>query len=771
MTHRELPQHDYPHRSLPTVTIWSLAAGVLLVAALAGPFLAGNIYTADDLGQFHLPIRAFYAQQLADRQSYDWMPQLFSGFYLTGEGQGGAYHPLHQLLYRAFPLQVALGLEYLIPYPVMMIGMWLMLRRRLGRNDVAIFGGLLFAFSSFTLLHFVHPNAVAIVAHVPWLLWAIDIVLTESMRRRVAMALVLIAMLTGSQILLGYPQYAWFSLVAEIAYATFLMVVYRKTPRTGCTSNANCHDCIGCAASTWPGVFIALGIGLLIGGIQFLPSIDAWLHSARLSADSSFAFWGSLHPLNVLQLVAPYMFAGRVLGDNTHEFGMYVGAVPLLLVVWMIARHRELGLMKPLAWSALGFAVVALWLSFGYYGNIYQLQTWLPVIGGFRFPCRYLVLFQLAVSICAAIGLALLIRSFRQARLDRTRHESKPFMALPRLRSRDFHPLWITAAVAVAVAVVGFKLRTEPYIGTLPAIAAGPAIFLAAAVLIVLTARGYALALTALILLTAVDLGYYGLSDSVFSRYDRLGDYVASASTPPADPSEGRVVGPLLSVEQPGVRMGDLLTLRGWQRADGYAGLEPKRQLDYHLLPALRVAGVRWVQRNPITEKIAGLVPRDDRWLEAPNPLPRARLVTKAVSSSEPAQDITKICPDTTALCEVPLAFTESTPGTASIVVDQPGTIAIDVECPDPQLLVLAEAIHPGWHVAIDDQPSQIYRVNGDFMGCTVPAGRHRVTFCFQPSSLRTGRLTSCLGLTLLTVCFIGLVYSPKPHVWKDDLS
>ena len=32
-----------------------------------------------------------------------------------------------------------------------------------------------FTFSSFCLLHFVHPNAVAIVAHVPWLLWAIDL--------------------------------------------------------------------------------------------------------------------------------------------------------------------------------------------------------------------------------------------------------------------------------------------------------------------------------------------------------------------------------------------------------------------------------------------------------------------------------------------------------------------------------------------------------------------------------------------------------------------
>ena len=79
-----------------------------------------------------------------------------------------------------------------------------------------MFGGLLFAFSSFNLLHFVHPNAVAVIAHVPWLLWAIDVALADSRRRRVAVATALIALLTGSQLLLGYPQYVWFSLMAEV---------------------------------------------------------------------------------------------------------------------------------------------------------------------------------------------------------------------------------------------------------------------------------------------------------------------------------------------------------------------------------------------------------------------------------------------------------------------------------------------------------------------------------------------------------------------------
>ena len=107
----------------------------MLLVVLAGPFLAGTVHTHDDLGAFHLPIRAFYAEQLARGEPFDWMPQLLSGFYLTGEGQLGGYHPLHMLLYRHLPFRAALGLEWLATYPFMLLGSWLFLRRALRRSD------------------------------------------------------------------------------------------------------------------------------------------------------------------------------------------------------------------------------------------------------------------------------------------------------------------------------------------------------------------------------------------------------------------------------------------------------------------------------------------------------------------------------------------------------------------------------------------------------------------------------------------------------------
>ena len=93
-------------------------------------------------------------------------------------GQAGTYHPLHWLLYRWLPLGAAFDLESSLNYPFLLVGTYLLLKRRLNQSAAALFGAAVFTFSGFALLHFVHPNAVAVAAHLPWLLWAIDVALT-----------------------------------------------------------------------------------------------------------------------------------------------------------------------------------------------------------------------------------------------------------------------------------------------------------------------------------------------------------------------------------------------------------------------------------------------------------------------------------------------------------------------------------------------------------------------------------------------------------------
>jgi hypothetical protein len=138
-------------------------------------------------------------------------------------------HPLHLALYRFLPLAVGIGLEILCSYLAVLTGMVLLLRRLGLSAEGAWFGGMVFAFSGFNLLHLMHVNAVAIVAHVSFLLAATHVLLTSGSRRARALAFGAIALLIASELLLGYPQYVWLTGVAE-AYFVLCLVAAGAAP-------------------------------------------------------------------------------------------------------------------------------------------------------------------------------------------------------------------------------------------------------------------------------------------------------------------------------------------------------------------------------------------------------------------------------------------------------------------------------------------------------------------------------------------------------------
>jgi hypothetical protein len=309
---------------------------------------------------------------------------------------------------------------------------------------------------------------------------------------------------------------------------------------------------------------------------------------------------------------------------------------------------------------------------------------------------------------------------------------------------------------SVVIALAGILLRHEAPISVWPAVLAGPLLIAAAVALTVCAARGARWAPIGLILLAAADLGYYGWSYAVGPHTAFLDQYVAAAVTPPG--GNDRVWAAPIRAERQGQHAGNQLTLAGWRRADGYAGLEPQRRLDYASLAALRVAGVRWVRG-------------DDGWSEVSHPLPRVRLVTQAVASDDPARDIDRIDPDCTALAEFPLALPVAPTGTATVTSDQPGRLAVHVACDAPQLLVVAESFHSGWRATVDGRPEAVLRVNGDFLGCLMEPGGHRVEFEFRPQSLQLGRLDSLLGLGFVSLMAIGGLRRTRPQPGEEHQS
>jgi len=662
-----------------------LACSVALLAPLLTPLLTGRVFVYNDLSWFHLPLRLLYQQALWAGDTELWTPSIFSGFYLHGEGQAGLFHPLHQLLYRAFPLGIAFNLELVANYPLAFAGMHWLLRRLDFSRAASLFGAMLFAFGGFNLLHYHHVNMVAVVAHMPWLLAAADVLIVEGKRRTVAIALAAIVLIIGSEVLLGFPQAVWWNVLSLSAFGPF------RAWDTG-----HWRRLLPCAG--------AVVLGVVLGGIQLLPTMDAAAHSMRAGLTPDFALTYSLHPSNLLQLWSPYAFerGAHSVGDYMwfHEFGIYSGAILTIAVAWTWIRRSALPERRALITWATALALIALILALGRYGGLAALLTYVPGLQSLRAPVRYIVLMQFALAILAAVTLDDLLAIVEGS--SETPQPSGLSLAL-----------WIplTLGIATTIALNGRLLPFGRHIFASAASAAPGVVIVAVVTLLVyLSARRARWALATLVIVTAADLGGWGVR-FIFREPPRtIADLTAAIAPAPVEPTETYAAAPAN-----GPYKANLLIVGGYRLTNGYVGLFPASQLPLDSEESLKLSGTRWVftedgVRHPFVGGVA-----------------RVRLL------DELGQEAT---------------------GTAVLTVDRPGRLVAQVDAPGRRVLALTERFHDGWSASIDGVKCPTMLVEGDFLGCVVDGGVHHVDFSFMPWSFVYGSIVSSIGAVLLIGVF-----------------
>jgi hypothetical protein len=704
---------------LSALTMSLLVACALLFGALAIPLVTGTIFPAGDMADWHLPTRFLYQRALQAGESFLWTSDLGNGLYLHGEGQAGMAHPLHLVLYRFLPLGVALNLEMLSSYAIALAGMWLLLRRLGFSAAPSIAGAMIFAFSGFNLLHLNHVNAVAVVAHIPWLIWASDLLLAGATPRLRAGGFAGVAVTLGSQFLVRFPQCVWMALVAAAWFAAFRLATGTPARRLLLLAGA-------------------LVAGAMIGGVQVLPTLDAARESYRATITSAFRLTFSLHPLNLVQLFSPYTFAKRIYApvaneQFVHEFGIYNGALSTLSVFWIAMRWSALR-RKPLSAALACLAVLGLILSLGRYGGLYPLLAHLPGVSGFRAPTRHIILTQFAFAGMAAVVLEDLIALSRRA----SSGSPEPL---------KWWPLGIPVAVSAALVLAGVALAhaggpaTDSYHLRGAAAVVGPLFMGTTAGLMALGAQGRRAALPLLAMLCATDLAAWGTRHVWAERPVPISAIGPMGGVPPAARPGDTVF--------PDIRNSATMNrfvLRELRSAAAYTALARPRPAVLDEEQQMRVAGVNWVWTPSAWEKVE-------------DPMPRARLVSDWRVASTLRADVQRLDVSRTALVDGRLTDEISgEPGTARVLREQPGRLFIETRAPHPQLLVLTERFHSGWRVLIDGRTAPVVRVYEAYLGCVVPAGTREVTFTFAPASARQGLWLTLAGIaaTLLGAWAVG---------------
>ena len=547
------------------LTLALAAASAILFLPLAVPLMVGRIFPAGDLSAFQLPMRFLYQKALVAGDSFLWTSALQSGLYLHAEGQPGMAHPWHLLIYRLLPLGVAFNVEMLGTYVFATAGTWLLLRELGLRREAALAGGLAFAFSGFNLLHLNHMNAIAVVAHIPWILFATRVLLTAGDSRRAAAGFAGVAALLGSQLLLGFPQGIWFTSLA-IAW----MTVYCLATRAAF------------GRAIWLGA--ALACGLLVGAVQLLPTLDVVQSSFRSATTWPFRMSFSLHPINLAQLWSPYTLATGIYAPVwdewfPHEFGLYNGAFSTLSLFWVAARYRALR-HRTLAIALLCLAALGIVLALGRYGGLYPLLAQLPGLSSFRAPARHIVLAHLAFA-----GLAgLMIDDL----LDlQTRNVRLPYA--------DLWPLALSTTLTVCVLIAGFLATGSSWAiandvrfdGAAPALL-GAALAVATAAVILGGARGWRAAVPVLIVVAALDLAWWG-TRYVYSSRPVPVRHVSPIGGFPVDAGDQDLV-------YPQVNLNEMNKYPMWRLRStlAYLGIPQSSVLDPADPIAQRVAGVQW---------------------------------------------------------------------------------------------------------------------------------------------------------------------------------
>ena len=81
-----------------------------------------------------------------------------------------------------------------------------------------------------------------------------------------------------------------------------------------------------------------------------------------------------------------------------------------------------------------------------------------------------------------------------------------------------------------------------------------------------------------------------------------------------------------------------------------------------------------------------------------------------------------------------------------------PAQVDIEVEGTHPGILVLTDTFYPGWVATVNEEPAQIFPVDGVFRGVQVKEGKYKVSFRYEPVSLKIGLCISLTALMLLGI-------------------
>ena len=754
------------HSLSPSDYLWSSAPWASERPADV-PFLGSNFELVDAATQSQ-PWLEYTRERLPHVPL--WNPYISMGRPHFSNGQSAVLSPFSLPAY-VLPFWWSLGIVCLLKVWAAAFGTYL-LGRSLGmRFPGALLAGIVFAFSLYFLVwvSWPLPNVWALL---PWLILLTDRVI----RNPTALPAAGLAVVVALQFFGGHPESNFHLLAATVAFFAFRAVVLRRSGEL--------------AGLRRPALAFAAGLagGTALAAVVLIPFLELLFRSGDVDVRSGF--WQISLPRRYLLGFALYDYWGRATHlatseDFTQVRALYAGALPLALGAAALIVRPTAMRAGVAAFGALMLAIVlGIW-------PFPELASHIPIVKTGN-HLRLAVVLMLCLALLAGWGLDDLTGE-RVPRRNLVLAIAAALLVAPVLVLAARGELSAELVGRALEIAWGFSWPSPPAdVDTITAIRMASLIvwisFMGAALALLAARLRWRLAAAAFavlaLVLVAGDLFKAGMgatpaiTTAQATQPSTPGLRMLQADRPNRFVGIQRPLGPSPLVPNAAMRW-ELYDARGWdppveerydtlwRRAvlDGGPTDVPttSAKLTPASLPAFRLLSVTGIAQDPEDPRVRQpslpvRYERDDlRVYGNPGALPRAGIVySQHVVAGEDAQLQAVLDPGfdgrRTVVTPTPLPGLDDRPvtgalGRAEIVDYEPERVVVDATTPRAGELVLTDLHYPGWKVRVDGEPADMHRVDYLLRGTTLPAGRHRVEFSYEPASFRIGWIVSLVAL------------------------
>ncbi|MFH1752164.1 MAG: YfhO family protein [archaeon] len=384
-----------------------------------------------------------------------WLNNVFFGYPIIGNFAAGYYYPLN-LLFVLF--EPAYFYSYFILFEIFLAGsfMYLFLRKLNLDNYSSLLGAMAFMFSGKMVAHLFagHVSVINTLIWIPLSFLALELLIEK---KNLKFAL-LFGVIIGVQILAGFFQLFFYNLFFLFLYFVFRLYSQRKT--------LNKNKLTKVIAFT----VIALIIGLAIGSIQLLPSMQLGEQSSRFAGEGFTVVSASqlsLNYPNLIQVILPNFFGSPV--DNSFVWSgsyywtitFYAGILILLLALTSLLFKRNFH-KNFFAFTAVFSILFSLGINFFLFPVLFYL---IPGFDLFRIPPRMLFFFVFSLAVLAAFGANVL---FSKKTAQETVRLKKFSLIISVLSVLSFVVLLVTVFFRDFIISFGEKFAEQAYNASMP---------------------------------------------------------------------------------------------------------------------------------------------------------------------------------------------------------------------------------------------------------------------------------------------------------------